>query len=91
MILSPGSGTDGLDYKAWFCCGWVPSNTGWLPFGGIPVSSPTLLPFRSYGTVNAFTVDQTFTPSILQYNPTGPSQSYGWTSAGSIGGTLSPW
>jgi len=47
----------------------------------------TLQPAPGVG-VNLYSVGGTYTPTIMNYSPTGP-QPYGWSGAGSLGGIIS--
>jgi hypothetical protein len=87
-IIATANGTDGLDYKAWFGAGWVPSQSTWFALGTNPVGTPTMLPFPNAGTIDMFTVGPNFTPYLMQYSTTGPSASHGWYAPASLGGTL---
>jgi hypothetical protein len=80
--------TEGLAYKAWFNGSqWAPTNTTWYDFNGIVNGAATLQAAPGVG-VNLYTVGGSYTPTIMNYSPTGP-QPYGWSGAGSLGGIIS--
>jgi hypothetical protein len=56
-----------------------------------PWSNPTMLVFPNAPTIDAFNTGGDVTPSLMQYQTTGPFESYGWYPIASLGGTLSPW
>ncbi len=91
-LISNGPDTADADtelYKGWFNGSqWAPTNTTWLNMGGTPAGVPVLLANPGVG-VNLFSLGRSYTPTISNYTPTGPSASYGWSGAGSLGGVLS--
>jgi hypothetical protein len=86
---NPGNETEGLAYKGWFNGSqWAPTDNSWYNLGGITAGPPVLVAAPGVG-VNLFSVGGSFTPSISNYTPNGPSTTYGWSGFGSLGGTAS--